>query len=174
MKLPFLPLLACSTAALLWAPLSAYAQPRTAKTSTIRAADHGPGKANKKPKKKAARNNRNNNIVAGNTVVVNRNVDRGYGHPGYHNDWDHDDHDFGEFLGKTVAVTAGVAFLAAGLIFTSNGKVKNITTGASLWLVGAVGLGCGAGQMPLAAMATGIVLFVLLLLRQAERLLGTD
>ena len=72
------------------------------------------------------------------------------------------------------AVTAGVAFLAAGLIFTSNGKVKNITTGASLWLVGAVGLGCGAGQMPLAAMATGIVLFVLLLLRQAERLLGTD
>ncbi len=71
------------------------------------------------------------------------------------------------------AVTAGVAFLAAGLIFTSNGEVKNITTGASLWLVGAVGLGCGAGQMPLAAMATGIVLFVLLLLRQAEKLLGT-
>ncbi len=141
MKLPFLPLLACSTAALLWAPLSAYAHPRTAKTSTIRAADHGPGKANKKPKKKAARNNRNNNIVAGNTVVVNRNVDRGYGHPGYHNDWDHDDHDFGEFLGKTVAVTAGVAVTSAviGEIFedepdncqqqVSNGQVYMFCNG---------------------------------------------
>lgn len=71
------------------------------------------------------------------------------------------------------AVTAGVAFLAAGLIFTAGEKVKNVTTGASLWLVGAIGLGCGAGQMPLAAMTTGVVVVVLFLLRQVERLLGT-
>lgn len=71
------------------------------------------------------------------------------------------------------AVTAGVAFLAAGLIFTSQGKVRNVTTGASLWLAGAVGLGCGAGQMPLAAMTTVTVVFVLFALRQAERLMGT-
>ena len=71
------------------------------------------------------------------------------------------------------AVTAGVAFLAAGLIFTSNGKVRNVTTGTSLWLAGAVGLGCGAGQMALAAMATGVVMFVLMLLRQLEKLMGT-
>lgn len=58
------------------------------------------------------------------------------------------------------ATTAGVAFLAAGLIFTSGGKVKNITTGASLWLAGAIGLACGAGQMPLAGMATAIVIVV--------------
>ena len=58
------------------------------------------------------------------------------------------------------AVTAGVAFLAAGIIFTSGGEVKNITTGASLWLSGAIGLACGAGQIPLAAMATAIVLVV--------------
>ncbi|SDI36546.1 MgtC/SapB family protein [Alloyangia pacifica] len=70
------------------------------------------------------------------------------------------------------AVTAGVAFLAAGLIFTSGGKVRNITTGASLWLAGAVGLGCGAGQMPLAAMATVIVLVVLTLLRFVENKMG--
>ncbi|MFP3382462.1 MULTISPECIES: MgtC/SapB family protein [Tritonibacter] len=67
------------------------------------------------------------------------------------------------------AVTAGVAFLAAGLIFTSGDRVRNVTTGASLWLVGAIGLGCGAGQMPLAAMATAIVLTVLFLLRHVEK-----
>lgn len=70
------------------------------------------------------------------------------------------------------AVTAGVAFLAAGIIFTTQGQVRNITTGASLWLSGAVGLGCGAGQIPLAAMASGMVILVLLLLRQVERWLG--
>lgn len=71
------------------------------------------------------------------------------------------------------AVTAGVAFLAAGVIFTSGGKVRNVTTGASLWLAGAIGLACGAGQMPLAAMATGIVVVVLFLLRLLERWIGT-
>ena len=71
------------------------------------------------------------------------------------------------------AVTAGVAFLAAGLIFTANGKVQNVTTGTALWLAGAVGLGCGAGQMALSAMATAIVVVVLILLRRLERLMGT-
>ncbi|NDV52554.1 MULTISPECIES: MgtC/SapB family protein [unclassified Salipiger] len=70
------------------------------------------------------------------------------------------------------AVTAGVAFLAAGLIFTSGGKVRNVTTGASLWLAGAVGLGCGAGQMPLAAMTTVIVIIVLVSLRYVEKKMG--
>lgn len=70
------------------------------------------------------------------------------------------------------AVTSGVAFLAAGIIFTTKGEVRNITTGASLWLAGAVGLGCGAGQIPLAAMASIMVVIVLMLLREVERLLG--
>jgi putative Mg2+ transporter-C (MgtC) family protein len=71
------------------------------------------------------------------------------------------------------ATTAGVAFLAAGVIFTSGGKVQNITTGASMWLAGAIGLACGAGQVLLAAMATFIVLIVLFVLRQIEKLIGT-
>ena len=66
------------------------------------------------------------------------------------------------------AVTAGVAFLAAGIIFTSGGKVHHVTTGASMWLAGAIGLACGAGQMPLAELATGIVLAVLGILRLFE------
>ncbi|WP_425050331.1 MgtC/SapB family protein [Psychromarinibacter sp. S121] len=71
------------------------------------------------------------------------------------------------------AVTAGVAFLAAGVMFTAGGKVHHVTTGASMWLCGAIGLACGAGQIPLAALATAITLAVLLLLRLVERLIGT-
>ncbi|MBS1303003.1 MgtC/SapB family protein [Loktanella sp. SALINAS62] len=69
------------------------------------------------------------------------------------------------------AVTAGVAFLAAGVIFTSGGSVKNITTGASMWLAGAIGLACGAGEIPLAAIAAALVVAVLYVL---ERLKPSD
>lgn len=71
------------------------------------------------------------------------------------------------------AVTAGVAFLAAGLIFTAGDKVRNVTTGASLWLAGGVGLGCGAGQIPLAAMAAVIVVVVLFVLHRFEKKIGS-
>ena len=71
------------------------------------------------------------------------------------------------------AVTAGVAFLAAGLIFTSGGRVVNVTTGASLWLAGAVGLACGAGQIPLAALSAVTVVLMLWALGKAERRAGT-
>ena len=66
-----------------------------------------------------------------------------------------------------------VAFLAAGVIFTSGGEVRNITTGASMWLAGAIGLACGSGQMPLAAMTAVIVVVVLTLLRLLEHRMGT-
>lgn len=72
------------------------------------------------------------------------------------------------------AVTAGVAFLAAGIIFTSGGKVRNTTTGASMWLAGAIGLACGSGQMPLAALATVIVVTVLTLVGLIGRRIGTE
>jgi putative Mg2+ transporter-C (MgtC) family protein len=67
------------------------------------------------------------------------------------------------------AVTAGVAFLVAGIIITSGGKVQNITTGASLWLAGAIGLATGAGLIPLAALVTVTVIAVLAILGLIER-----
>jgi putative Mg2+ transporter-C (MgtC) family protein len=67
------------------------------------------------------------------------------------------------------AVTAGVAFLVAGIIITSGGKVKNVTTGASLWLTGAIGLAAGAGHIPLAALTTLVVLLVLVAVSLMER-----
>lgn len=67
------------------------------------------------------------------------------------------------------AVTAGVAFLAAGSIITSRGAVHGITTGAGMWMAGAIGLACGIGRPALAAMATLLALVVLTLLRALER-----
>lgn len=54
------------------------------------------------------------------------------------------------------AATAGVAFLAAGMIVLSRGEVKNLTTGAGMWLAAAIGLGCGLGLWPLAATAAAL------------------
>lgn len=50
------------------------------------------------------------------------------------------------------AVTAGVAFLAAGTILFARGEVHGLTTGAGLWLAGAVGLCCGLGLWQVAAL----------------------
>lgn len=52
------------------------------------------------------------------------------------------------------AVTAGVAFLAAGTIFTRGGDVKGLATGAGMWLAGAVGVSSGLGHIGLAIVAT--------------------
>ena len=59
------------------------------------------------------------------------------------------------------AVTAGVAFLAAGTIIQSRGQVTGLTTGASLWLVGAIGVSAGTGMYTLAIMVTMLALAVL-------------
>ena len=62
------------------------------------------------------------------------------------------------------AVTAGVAFLAAGSIITSGGSVRGLTTGASMWMAGAIGVACGIGEMALAFFALAITMVVLLIL----------
>ena len=66
------------------------------------------------------------------------------------------------------AVTAGVAFLAAGAIIQSRGTVKGLTTGANMWLAGALGVACGAGYYTLAAIGTGFALLVLIVLGRLE------
>lgn len=63
------------------------------------------------------------------------------------------------------AVTAGVAFLAAGSIIFSGGTVRNVTTGASMWLAGAVGLASGTGDGLLAVMGTALAVLILWMVR---------
>src|SRR5690606_8398728 len=67
------------------------------------------------------------------------------------------------------AVTAGVAFLAAGAIIRGRGGVQGLTTGANMWLAGALGVACGSGYYTIAALATGFALVVLVLLGRLER-----
>lgn len=67
------------------------------------------------------------------------------------------------------AVTAGVAFLAAGTIVHAHGNVRGLTTGAGMWLSGGVGLACGAGYFVIALFATAFALLILHPLHRLER-----
>ncbi|WP_313615500.1 MgtC/SapB family protein [Agrobacterium sp.] len=66
------------------------------------------------------------------------------------------------------AVTAGIAFLAAGVVVYTKGDVKGLTTGASMWLSAAIGLSVGLGVWLLAIVATVTGIIVLWLLRKVE------
>jgi putative Mg2+ transporter-C (MgtC) family protein len=72
------------------------------------------------------------------------------------------------------AVTAGVAFLAAGAIIQNRGEVQGLTTGAGMWLAGALGVTCGAGSYRLAIIATVLAFIILTGLRRFERYLGSN
>lgn len=72
------------------------------------------------------------------------------------------------------AVTAGVAFLAAGTIIQSGGAVKGLTTGAGMWLAGAIGVACGAGYFIVALMAVALAALILVLLKWGEAYIGDD
>lgn len=61
------------------------------------------------------------------------------------------------------AVISGVAFLGAGAIIRGGDGVQGLTTGASLWMSGAVGVACGGGYYTVAGVAlffTIVVLYV--------------
>jgi putative Mg2+ transporter-C (MgtC) family protein len=70
------------------------------------------------------------------------------------------------------AVTAGVAFLAAGVVVYTRGDVKGLTTGASMWLSAAIGLSRGLGMWPLAVIASGAGIVVLWTLRRIQVMTG--
>lgn len=68
------------------------------------------------------------------------------------------------------AVTAGVAFIAAGAIFRDRGDgVKGLTTGAGLWAAGAIGTAIGAGYIALAVLAFVVVFAINAVVRLIEK-----
>ncbi|HLZ60937.1 MAG TPA: MgtC/SapB family protein [Ktedonosporobacter sp.] len=70
-------------------------------------------------------------------------------------------------------IVAGIGFLGAGSIFLVHNqeRVRGLTTAASVWLVAAVGMACGAGLLLEAIATTILALIVLVLLRLVERAL---
>lgn len=72
------------------------------------------------------------------------------------------------------AVTAGVAFLAAGVVIFARGQVHGLTTGAGMWLAGAIGVACGLGLWQIALLATLLALGVLVVLYAFESRMGMN
>ena len=66
------------------------------------------------------------------------------------------------------AITVGVSFLAAGTIIQSGRNVKGLTTGAGMWLAGAVGLACGLERYALAVLGAGLAIVILAVLIPLE------
>jgi putative Mg2+ transporter-C (MgtC) family protein len=62
-------------------------------------------------------------------------------------------------------VVSGIGFLGAGLIFREGLSVRALNTAATLWCSSAIGVLAGGGYPLYAAIATGFVVFVNLLLR---------
>jgi len=67
------------------------------------------------------------------------------------------------------AVTAGVAFLAAGTIIQRRDTVRGLTTGAGMWMAGALGVAAAAGQYTLAIMAALTAFAILCILPTSHR-----
>lgn len=63
------------------------------------------------------------------------------------------------------AVTAGIAFLGAGAIFRRGGGVQGLTTGAGMWLAGAVGVATALGHYFIAGGAALLAVLVMASLR---------
>jgi putative Mg2+ transporter-C (MgtC) family protein len=67
------------------------------------------------------------------------------------------------------AVTSGVAFIAAGTIISHRGEVSGLTTGAAIWVAGALGATAGAGFYGIALVAAAIGFLVLAMAKLVER-----
>jgi putative Mg2+ transporter-C (MgtC) family protein len=67
-----------------------------------------------------------------------------------------------------VAVATGLGFLGAGSIIREGGRVEGITTASGIWVVGAVGACCGAGEYDLAVVAVVLSLLILTAVRRLE------
>jgi putative Mg2+ transporter-C (MgtC) family protein len=62
-------------------------------------------------------------------------------------------------------IVTGIGFLGAGAIIREGLSVRGLTTAATLWVVAAIGMACGAGYYWPAAAATLLTLFALWPLR---------
>jgi putative Mg2+ transporter-C (MgtC) family protein len=67
------------------------------------------------------------------------------------------------------AVIIGMGFIGGGAILHAKGTVHGLTSAAALWLVAAVGIAVGLGEISIALLVTFLSLVVLTALRAAER-----
>ena len=75
-----------------------------------------------------------------------------------------------EPLATVEAIVTGISFLGAGTIFVSgrHGRVKGLTTAASIWVTAAVGIAVGLERYILAGGTTVLILVILQVLGRFE------
>jgi putative Mg2+ transporter-C (MgtC) family protein len=74
----------------------------------------------------------------------------------------------GEVIRVAAGIITGVGFIGAGTIMTSGGRVRGLTTAATVWVTSAIGITAGYGYLLLAALVAGPVTITILLLGIAE------
>lgn len=65
-------------------------------------------------------------------------------------------------------IITGIGFIGAGTVLRQGLTVTGLTTASTLWIVAAIGMACGCGQMSLAVVTTLITVCVLVLIRFFE------
>ena len=68
-------------------------------------------------------------------------------------------------------IVTGIGFTGAGLIFVRQDRVTGLTTAATVWLVTAVGMACGAGLPILAIVVTGLYFVIAFVFPRLLRLM---
>lgn len=66
-------------------------------------------------------------------------------------------------------VVTGIGFLGAGVILQARGSITGLTTAATIFVVGAVGIAIGDGMFGAALLSTALIIVVLVVLRRVER-----
>lgn len=80
--------------------------------------------------------------------------------------------DAGAVTRAVQGVLAGVGFLGGGVILkgvANQANIRGLTTAASVWVAASLGIACGAGQWPVALIALGLTLLVLVVGGPIER-----
>lgn len=57
-------------------------------------------------------------------------------------------------------IVSGIGFLGAGLILKEGATIRNLTTAASIWFSGAIGMAIGFGYFGIAVIATLAAIFI--------------
>lgn len=79
--------------------------------------------------------------------------------------------DSSDFTRIAANVVSGIGFLGAGVILQEHGKVKGLTTAATIWICAAIGMACGSGEYFPAVAVTVLTMIVLLFFPRFEEIL---
>lgn len=76
--------------------------------------------------------------------------------------------------GVVQGVLAGISFIGAGVVLRDRqrGTVEGLTTAATVWVAAALGIACGLAAWVTVGVTIGIGLFLLVVVRQIERMLS--